>query len=64
MRSKSLAAPQEQQVKNNVLLPSLKLFDNQKDLTGSEYRFFNELLGNSKDRNGKDEISAKSLLQR
>jgi hypothetical protein len=64
VRSKSLAAPQEQQVKNNVLLPSLKLFDNQKDLTGSEYRFFNELLGNSKDRNGKDEISAKSLLQR
>jgi len=59
-----LAAPQEQQVKNNVLLPSLKLFDNQKDLTGSEYRFFNELLGNSKDRNGKDDISAKSLLQR
>jgi len=59
-----LAAPQEQQVKNNVLLPSLKLFDNQKDLTGSEYRFFNELLGNSKDRKGKDEISSKSLLQR
>lgn len=59
-----MAAPQKQLVKNNVLLPSLKLFDNQNDLTGSEYRFFNELLGNSKDRNEKEEISAKSLLQR
>jgi hypothetical protein len=45
-------------------LPSLKLFDNQKDLTGSEYRFFNELLGNSKDKKEKNEISAKSVLQR
>lgn len=41
-RSKSVVS---EALKQQQLLPSLKLFENEKNLTGSEYRFFNELLG-------------------
>jgi hypothetical protein len=60
-RSRSLVTENQEQVKVEPLLPSLKLFDNPANMTGSEYRFFNEFLGPKAKVRGETTIKGKQI---
>ena len=67
-RSRSVVADPKTVQKGNAILPPLTLFDDPQKLTGSEYRFFEEMMSNNKKKlepikEKAIKISAKPILQ-